>query len=105
MGLENIQEAIEISRQGAKLDYPEWLHGEPKNILNYIDLILDQESKLSSIITCFMCFNPELDIPMNFAAFGSALEEYIKKIKKYTEGLHEHLKKIEAYKFEEARQG
>ena len=51
MGLEALQEAIQKSKYGLT-NYPKWLREGPRSTIDYIDLILDQESKLSSIITC-----------------------------------------------------
>lgn len=91
MGLENIQEAIETSRQGAKSDYQEWLRERPKNASDYIDLSNDQVRKLKAVITLLLCFNVDMDIPPDYGDLGSALLDYVERIEKYIDDLRDYL--------------
>jgi len=92
MGLENIQERSETSRQGAKPDYPEWLREGPKSPLDYFDLFDDEVRKFKSIITLLLCFNVDMDIPPDYGDLGTAMLDYIKRIERYIDELRDYLK-------------
>jgi len=92
--LEEIQNAIDSSRQGAKPGYPDWLEEGPKNSINYIDLIIDQNTKLSSIIACLATFSAETAELVDFDRLGAAMLDYTNTIGKHLNDFHQYLIEI-----------
>jgi len=97
------QEAIEISRQAPKPDYPGWLHGGPKRPLDYFDLFDDEVRKFKSIITLLLCFNPDVDIPPDYGDLGDAILDYIKRIERYIDDLRNYLGDDELLRLEKPK--
>jgi len=97
--VEEIQEAIEEKRQektpkqdqDSKSDYPSWLREGPKRPLDYFDLFDDEVRKFKSIITLLLCFNADLDIPPDYGDLGDAFLDYIERIERYINDLHDYL--------------
>jgi len=109
--LEEIQNAIDSSRQGAKPGYPDWLKEGPENAINYIDLIIDQNTKLASIIACLAGCSAESAEMIDFDRLGAAMLDYTNTIDKHVNDFHQYLNEIgmcsleESLNLKEARQG
>lgn len=98
--LREIQEAIETSRQASKPDYPRWLSGGPKRALDYIDIIIDQNSKLASIIGCLAGYPANNADVLNFERLGTAMLDFTDAIEKYVDDFHKYLGEIDVYSLE-----
>ena len=100
--LEEIQIAIDAEREGAKPGYPDWLKEGPKNALNYIDLIINQNSKLSSIIACLAGCSAESAELVDFDRLGAAMLDYTDAINKHASDFNIYLNEIGMRSLEES---
>jgi hypothetical protein len=99
-GVKEIQEAIQTSRQAPKPDYPKWLNEGPKSALDYIDLIIDRNSKLARIIGCLAGYPAENADMLDFDRLGAAMLDFTDAIEKHVKDFHKYLGEIGAYSLE-----
>jgi len=98
--VEEIEESIQRLRQSPKLYYPKWLKGGPKDAMGYIDLILDQNSKLASIIACLAGYPVENADMLDFDRLGAAMLDFTDAIEKYVDDFNNYLGGIGAHSLE-----
>lgn len=102
MGLEEVQTAIETSRQGGEPESPEESKAGPKTSLEYLDQIDEENAKLSGIIECIRGFQGEAD--ENFGNLGLAMHHFTDAIEQLSNDLWNHLKDIGVPEIERAKQ-
>lgn len=101
MSLEALQEVIETSRQEDESESPEEVNAEPKNASDYLDLILQKNTKLSGIIDCIRGFKGE-EAGEDLGNLGWAMHDFTDAIGQLVNDLWDHLRNIGALKIEEA---
>ena len=101
MSLEALQEAIETNRQEAEPDSTDKTKEDPKDASDYLDLILQKNTKLSGIIDCIRGFTGEGG-GEDLGNLGWAMHDFTDAIEQLVEDLWDHLKNIGALKVEEA---
>jgi hypothetical protein len=89
---QKFQGAIESSRQE---DTAKWLPEGPKTALDYIDLILDRNSKLSGVVNYMRrCDEMEVQIEDDFDDLRRAMLHFVDDVERLTEDLRKYLAAI-----------
>ncbi len=101
MSLEALQEAIETNRQEAEPDSTDKTKEDPKTASDYLDLIMQKNTKLSGIIDCIRGFEVE-DGRGDLGNLGWAMYDFTDAIGQLADDLWDHLRNIGALKVEEA---
>jgi len=102
MSLEELQEAIEVKRQGNEPESPEETESGPKTSLEYLDQIDEENTKLSGIIECIRGFQGEAG--ENFGDLGLAMHHFTNLIEQLTHDFWEYLQGIGIIEIEAAKQ-
>ena len=100
MGLEEVQTAIETSRQGGEPESPEESKAGPKTAFDYLDLIDQKNAKLSGIIDCLRGFTSEIDGSIDFINLAWAMHDYTEAIEQISNGFRNHLGAIGVFEIE-----
>ena len=95
MCLEEVQIGIESSRQEAEPDSTDKTKEDPKKASDYLDLILQKNTKLSGIIDCIRGFKGEAG-DEDLGNLGWAMHDFTDAIEQLVEDLWDHLKNIGA---------
>lgn len=101
MSLEEIQGAIETSRQEDELKSPEEIKAEPKSASDYLDLILNDAKKLSGIIACIGGLEKPREEDDDFSNLAWAMTDYTNAIEQSANDLWDHLRNIGALQIKE----
>jgi hypothetical protein len=93
--IEQIQEAIDRSRQESEPDLPQEIEGQLMRAFDYLDLIMIKSKKLSGIIACLGGLQDDGQDD-DFSNLAWAMKDYTDAIMELAKGLWDHLKDIKA---------
>lgn len=93
--VEEIQSAIDIPRQEAEPDSMDKTEEDPKKTSDYLDLILQKNTKLSGIIDCIRGFKGEAG-DEDLGNLGWAMHDFTDAIEQLIDDLWNHLENIGA---------